>query len=326
MSDVVAAGVAFLVAGSLVPLLVRFAVGRNLLDVPNTRSSHEVPTPRLGGIAIIFGVWAGVALIRPESAWPLLIAATLIGGVGLVDDLGTLHFGAKAAAQTLAAATLLLLYPPPVLAAAPALINVFVFLVGILWIVAVTNAFNFMDGIDGFIGGVALVNITFLVVLAGGAAFALPVLAGATAGFLIWNINPASIFLGDSGSYFLGFFLAATALYLPLTGVGWGPRIFFAAILIFTPLLFDTAYTLLRRFRAGKNIFSAHREHIYQRITPVSGLHRRTSYFYYAASVASGFAALLVASGGIFILAGLLLAVTCCAALLGLPKVVRDAE
>src|SRR5215218_1205900 len=108
MSGMVAGGVAFLVAGALVPLLVRFAAGRNLLDVPNLRSSHEVPTPRLGGVAIVLGTWIGFALLRPQEAWPLLIAATLIGSVGLADDLGNLHFGPKAAAQALVASVLLL--------------------------------------------------------------------------------------------------------------------------------------------------------------------------------------------------------------------------
>ena len=322
MSDVVVAGsVAFLVAGVLVPLLVRFAVGRNLLDVPNLRSSHEIPTPRLGGVAIILGSWVGALILRPESAWPLLTAATLIGAVGLLDDLGNLHFGTKAAAQTLVAGFLVFFYAPPLLSEAPGLLRILVFVVGTIWIVSLSNAFNFMDGIDGIIGGVALVNAVFLSVLAGGGA--LPVVAGATAGFLIWNVNPASIFLGDSGSYFLGFFLAAVALYAPLPGAGWSPLSFVACVLVFTPLLFDTAYTLLRRYRAGKNVFSAHREHLYQRITPATNMHRRTSNLYYGASAVSGVAALLAVGGGISTVAGISLALLCCAALLMLPIVVR---
>src|SRR5215211_3773626 len=103
MTGVVAGGVAFLVAGAFVPLLVRFAVGRNLLDVPNLRSSHEVPTPRLGGVAIFVGMLAGVALLRPEGLWPLLAAAALVWAVGLADDLSNLHFGVKAVLQALAA-------------------------------------------------------------------------------------------------------------------------------------------------------------------------------------------------------------------------------
>ena len=323
---VVAGGAAFLLAGALVPLLVRFAVGRNLLDVPNLRSSHEVPTPRLGGVAIIFGVWIGVALLRPEGAWVLLLAATLIWAVGLADDLGNLHFGTKAAAQALVASGLLLFYPPQVLSDAPGMLKIVAFVVGVFWIVALSNAFNFMDGIDGFIGGVALVNALFLAPLAGDAGAFLPAVAGATAGFLVWNVSPASIFLGDSGAYFLGVGLAAVALYAPVPGSGWTPLGFVACVIVFTPLLFDTAYTLVRRLWAGKNIFSAHREHIYQRITPTTGMHRRTSNLYYGASVVAGFAALLVAGGGWSVFAGVALALACCGFLAALPHLVRPEE
>src|SRR5918994_744406 len=318
MTGVVAGGVAFLVAGAFVPLLVRFAVGRNLLDVPNLRSSHEVPTPRLGGVAIFLGMLAGVALLRPDGLWPLLAAAALVWAVGLADDLSNLHFGVKAALQALAAVGLLLFYPPTIISEAPRMLGVLVFVVGVFWIVALINAFNFMDGIDGFTGGVALVNALFLTPLVGQAGGFLPALIGATAGFLIWNINPASIFIGDSGAYFLGFSLAAVALYAPaLSGQEWTPLIFLACVVVFTPYLFDTAHTLVRRLRsgAGKSIFLAHREHIYQRITPTTGMHRRTSNLYYGASVVAGFAALLIAKGGTSMLAGMALALACCGSL-----------
>ena len=324
MVEVVVAGVAFLFSGALVPLLVKFAVGRNLLDVPNIRSSHEVPTPRLGGVAIILGTWVGILILRPDGVWPLLVAGTLIGAVGLVDDFGSLHFGTKAAAQILVAAGLIFFYQPSLLSEAPGALKILVFGVGVVWIVALSNAFNFMDGIDGIIGGVALVNILFLVVIAGGGS--LPAVAGATVGFLIWNINPASIFLGDSGSYFLGFFLAAAALYAPLPGGGWNPLLYVACILVFTPLLFDTAYTLLRRLRAGKNVFSAHREHVYQRITPSTRMHRRTSNLYYGLSVVAGSGALLVSRGGASLLFGLMLILACCVGIMALPKIFKIGE
>jgi UDP-N-acetylmuramyl pentapeptide phosphotransferase/UDP-N-acetylglucosamine-1-phosphate transferase len=330
---VAAGGAAFLVAGALVPLLVRFAVGRNLLDVPNLRSSHEVPTPRLGGVAIFAGALVGATLLLfgggLREAWPLLLAATLMWGVGLADDLGNLHFGAKAAAQVVLAAGLLLLYPPPILSEAPGAVGIAVFAVGTFWIVALCNAFNFMDGIDGFTGGVALVNLLFLAPLAGEAGAFLPALAGATAGFLIWNIHPASIFVGDSGAYFLGFCLAAVALYAPMPpGGGWTPLGFAACVVVFTPYLFDTAYTILRRLLtgAGKDIFLAHREHIYQRITPTTGMHRRTSNLYYGASVVAGFAGLLVSEGGSLALAGIALALACCVLLAALPRLVGPAK
>jgi UDP-N-acetylmuramyl pentapeptide phosphotransferase/UDP-N-acetylglucosamine-1-phosphate transferase len=324
VTGVVAGGVAFLVAGALVPLLVRFAVGRNLLDVPNLRSSHEVPTPRLGGVAIFLGMLAGVALLRPEGLWPLL-AAALVWAVGFADDLSNLHFGVKAALQALAAVGLLLFYPPTILSHAPGVLGALVFVVGVFWIVALSNAFNFMDGIDGFTGGVAIVNALFLAPLVGPAGNFLPVLIGATAGFLIWNINPASIFLGDSGAYFLGFSLAAVALYAPaLSGQEWTPLGFFTCVVVFTPYLFDTAYTLVRRLRsgAGKSIFLAHREHIYQRITPTTGMHRRTSNLYYGASVIAGFAALLISRGDVLAFVGIALALACCGLLAALPKLI----
>ncbi|MDQ3361500.1 MAG: hypothetical protein M3534_07555 [Actinomycetota bacterium] len=323
---VVAGGLAFLVAGALVPLLAKFAVGRSLLDVPNLRSSHEVPTPRLGGIAIFAGTLVGVAVLRPEGAWPLLAAAALIWAVGLADDLSNLHFKTKAAAQAIIAGGLLLLYPPPVLSGSSGMLWILVLAVGILWISALSNAFNFMDGIDGFTGGVAIVNALFLVPLAGETGSFLPALVGATAGFLVWNVSPASMFVGDSGAYFLGFVLAAVALYAPLPpGESWTPLGFVACALVFLPYLFDTAFTLLRRLRsgAGKSIFLAHREHIYQRITPTVALHRRTSNLYYGASVVAGFAALLVAESGVYSLLGLLLALALCAALAALPKMLK---
>jgi UDP-N-acetylmuramyl pentapeptide phosphotransferase/UDP-N-acetylglucosamine-1-phosphate transferase len=322
----VAGGVAFLVTGTLVPLLVRFAVGRNLLDVPNLRSSHEVPTPRLGGVAIFVGTIVGAALLRSEGMVPLLTAATLVWAVGLADDLSGLHFGVKAAFQALAAAGLLLYYPPTILSAAPGLLGILVFVVAVFWIVSLSNAFNFMDGIDGFTGGIALVNALFLGPLVGTAGGFLPALIGATAGFLIWNISPASIFIGDSGAYFLGFTLAAAALYAPaLSQQEWTPLGLLACVVVFTPYLFDTGYTLIRRLKggAGKNIFLAHREHIYQRMTPTVQMHRRTSNLYYGLSIIAGFAALLISRGGASsIIAGIALASACCALLAALPKLV----
>jgi UDP-N-acetylmuramyl pentapeptide phosphotransferase/UDP-N-acetylglucosamine-1-phosphate transferase len=326
VTGLVAGAVAFLVAGALVPLLVRFAVGRNLLDVPNLRSSHEVPTPRLGGVAIFVGTLAGAALLRSEGMVPLLFAASLVWAVGLVDDLSGLHFGVKAAFQALAAAGLLLYYPPTLISSAPGAFGILIFGVAVFWIVSLSNAFNFMDGIDGFTGGVALVNALFLALLVGTMSGFFPALIGATAGFLIWNISPASIFVGDSGAYFLGFSLSAVALYAPaLSGQQWTPIGFLACIVVFTPYLFDTGYTLIRRLKggAGKNIFLAHREHIYQRITPTTQMHRRTSNLYYALSIIAGFAALLVSRSDLpSIIAGLALALACCILLAALPRLV----
>ena len=317
-------GVAFLVSAALVPLLVRFAVGRQMLDMPNLRSSHEVPTPRLGGAAIVCGVWigfvAGAVMVGAsllQGLWPLLAAATVVGLVGLADDLGGLRLGPRAAAQTVAAVVLLLSFPPPILAQSAGALRYALLALGVFWVVGLVNAFNFMDGIDGIVGGVALVSLAFLAAIVGGYGvfFAL---AGGVAGFLLWNVNPASIFLGDVGSYFVGFMLAAGVLYLPVpeAGVLLGPVVCAA---VFAPFLLDTTYTLVSRLRAGKDIFSAHREHIYQRITPTTGMHRRTSALYYGASVVAGLGALMMSRG--YPVPGLLVVVALCAGLLSLPRI-----
>lgn len=296
-----AVGVAFLVALALVPLLVRFAIGRDLLDVPNARSSHEIPTPRLGGLAVIAGVWAAASLAGGNFL--LLAAATLAGVVGLLDDFVDLKFWMKAAGQATAAFVLLFLAPPPICEAAGPFWPV-TLLFGVIWIVAVVNAYNFMDGIDGIAGGTAILNALFLTVLVGataGLGVALSALAAAVGGFMLWNVSPARIFLGDSGSHFVGFFLGAVALYtepLGRAGDAYGPYLAFAvAAAVFAPFLFDTAFTLVRRAKARKNVFAAHREHIYQRITPDPAKHRQVSNVYFAFSAVAGLAALL-ASGG----------------------------
>ena len=296
-----AAGVAFLVVLALVPLLVRFAIGRDLLDVPNARSSHEIPTPRLGGPAVIAGAWAATPLAG--GSFLLLTMATLAGVVGLLDDFVDLKFWMKAAGQATAAFVLLFLAPPPICEAAGPFWPI-TLLFGVVWIVAVVNAYNFMDGIDGIAGGTAILNALFLAALVGtsaGLGVGLAALAAAVGGFMLWNVSPARIFLGDSGSHFVGFFLGAVALYtepVEKAGGALGPFLAFAvAAAVFAPFLFDTAFTLVRRAKARKNVFAAHREHIYQRITPDPAKHRQVSNVYFAFSAVAGLAALL-ASGG----------------------------
>ena len=307
-----AVGLAFLVALVLAPVLVRFAIGRNLLDVPNARSSHEVPTPRLGGLAVIAGVWAAAPFI--SETFLFLAAATLAGLVGVLDDFVDLPFWLKAAGQATVAFILLFLVPPPISLAAGPLWPV-ALLFGVVWVVALVNAYNFMDGIDGIAGGTAILNALFLATFVGttGLGACLAVLAAAVAGFLAWNISPARIFLGDSGSHFVGFFLGAVALYtepVGKPGSPYGPYLaFLVAAAIFTPFLFDTAFTLVQRATARKNIFAAHREHVYQRITPDPASHRQVSIVYFAFSALAGIAAVL-ASGGtlqLLLLAGILI-------------------
>lgn len=325
-----AVGVAFLVALALVPLLVRFAIGRNLLDVPNARSSHEIPTPRLGGLAVIVGVWAAAPLM--SEGFVFLVTATVAGLVGVFDDFVDLKFWMKAAGQAAAAFVLLFLTPPPICEAAGHLWPV-TLLFGVVWIVAVVNAYNFMDGIDGIAGGTAILNAIFLAALVGTSwiGVGLAALAAAVGGFMLWNISPARIFLGDSGSHFVGFFLGAVALYTEPVGRASGPYgpylAFVIAAAVFAPFLFDTAFTLARRAAARKNIFAAHREHIYQRVTPDPAKHRQVSNIYFAFSALSGLAALL-ASGGtpLRLFGGGVLVLGLCLSMVFLPRIAGERD
>jgi UDP-N-acetylmuramyl pentapeptide phosphotransferase/UDP-N-acetylglucosamine-1-phosphate transferase len=324
-----AAGVAFLVALALVPLLVRFAIGRDLLDVPNARSSHEIPTPRLGGLAVIAGVWAAAPLTG--GSFLFLTTATLAGVVGLLDDFVDLKFWMKAAGQAMVAFVLLFLAPPPICEAAGPFWPI-TLLFGVAWIVAVVNAYNFMDGIDGIAGGTAILNALFLAALVGATAgLGLASLAAAVGGFMLWNVSPARIFLGDSGSHFVGFFLGAVALYtepVGRAGDAYGPYLaFVVAAAVFAPFLFDTAFTLVRRAKACKNVFAAHREHIYQRITPDSAKHRQVSNVYFAFSAVAGLAVLL-ASGGtpLRLLGGGIIILGLCLFMAFLPRIASERD
>ena len=320
---------AFLVSLALVPALVRFAIGRDLLDVPNARSSHEIPTPRLGGLAVIAGVWAAAPCF--EGGLLLLVAATFAGLLGVLDDIVDLRFWMKATGQVAVAFSLLFLMPPPMQLAA-GLLWPLALLFGVIWLVAVVNAYNFMDGIDGIAGGTAILNALFLAAITsatGVTGAGLPALAAAVAGFMLWNVSPARIFLGDSGSHFAGFFLGATALYtMPIGGPALGaPLTFVVAAAVFTPFLFDTAYTLVRRARALKNVFSAHREHIYQRITPDPAKHRQVTNVYLGLSALSGLAALLAVEGTTLGLSiGGVLILGCCLFMAFLPRIAREQD
>jgi UDP-N-acetylmuramyl pentapeptide phosphotransferase/UDP-N-acetylglucosamine-1-phosphate transferase len=218
--------------------------------------------------------------------------------------------------------------PPPILIAAGPLRSL-ALLFGAVWVVAVVNAYNFMDGIDGIAGGTAILNGLFLAALvdAGdGAVVGLAALAAAVGGFIMWNMSPARIFLGDSGSHFVGFFLGAVALYTKPSGTP-GIDVFVSFVVsatVFAPFLFDTAYTLVRRAWARKNVFAAHREHIYQRLTPDPAKHRQVSIIYLGLAALSGLAALLAAGGTpLRFIGGGALVLGCCLFMAFMPRIAR---
>ena len=277
----------FLVTLILTPLARRLGLGVSLIDVPNERSSHTVPTPRTGGIAIILGVIAGVTATASFNLNPtavLLVCAVTLGVVALYDDRRTLPHHFRLFAQIfLATLALLATQLAPTQIDPPALGTLTIGFMGIplavFWIVGVTNAYNFMDGINGLASLEAIVSsITLAVLMLDGGDTTGTLLAisigGAAAGFLPWNLG-GWIFMGDVGSAGLGFLLSLLVLRASLVAPG------VAAALPLFPFLFDAGLTLVRRAARGERWFSTpHRSHFYQRLVGSGLSHVSVSLIY----------------------------------------------
>lgn len=257
--------------------MIRIAAPRlGLLDIASERSLHARPTARGGGAAIVaiclFGL-AGAAVWGVVPAWPellgYLVGAALIAGVSFLDDLRRLPTSVRFGVQTVSAVSVLVglggHFGPQSAIENPGPIWVFAGL-GIVWCVGLTNAYNFMDGIDGLaaINGLEVgLGWTLLASLSGElwlAVLALLVAAGC-GGFVFHNWHPATIFMGDVGSAFLGFTFAFISLAAPRHIVQFG-----SGVLIMWPFLLDTGFTIVRRLRHNENILIAHRSHLYQRL------------------------------------------------------------
>jgi len=286
------AGAAFAATG----LLLRQLRRRAILDHPNERSSHSLPTPRGGGLAIVPVVviaWTVVGVMG-DAAPPMFVVvalAVVLAVVFWIDDLRGLPVAVRLAVQAAAIAVVLIAAPSDrayISAALPSAVDLL--LAGVFWLWFV-NLFNFMDGIDGLAGG-ETASIGFgvaIVVFVGGVAGNLPApgiaLAAAALGFLIWNWQPAKVFLGDVGSVPLGFVTGWLLLELQpakvfLGDVGSVPLGFVtgwlllelaahgqgvAALILPLYYLADATVTLARRAARGERVWQAHREHFYQR-------------------------------------------------------------
>jgi len=309
------------------PAVARLARVFGAIDHPEARKAHTSPTPRIGGLAVFCGFAGGMVFAayatgnlmgvpQADVYWRgLALAATLLMLVGLADDVWGLSFHWKFAAQTLAATYMwdcgfqissishplggtlefgLLSYP-----------------ITVLWIVGITNAVNLIDGLDGLATGIALITTITVGVIAFargelGLTAASVALAGSLIGFLPFNFNPARIFLGDSGSMFLGFVLAVTSV----RGSQKGPMVvaLLVPLLVLGLPLLDTSVAVVRRlYRLGTHgvksddnsvvyvvrnltqIFLPDRGHIHHRLLDIGMSHKRAVLILYA--VGSSFAA-----------------------------------
>jgi UDP-N-acetylmuramyl pentapeptide phosphotransferase/UDP-N-acetylglucosamine-1-phosphate transferase len=260
----------------------------HILDQPNDRSLHTQPTPRSGGLAILSAIYlcGSVAVYffgQPQESFYAWMAGSglLVAAVSYLDDRFTLPTSVRLAVHLSAAAFLIAggglisrLSLPGLELTLPYGAGVIVTLLFVVWML---NLYNFMDGMDGFAGGMTVSGFgTFAVfgVLAGATLFASLnlIIATAALGFLVFNFPPARIFMGDVGSSTLGFLAAAMALWAA------HERLFplWAAVLIFSPFVVDATVTLIRRLLRGERVWQAHKTHYYQRLVQAGWGHRRT--------------------------------------------------
>lgn len=281
---------ALLASLACVFLVEAVARRRGMLDRPNWRSSHSIPTPRLGGVGIVVGVWAGVAVAWHDptpNMIALLVGATALAIVGLADDIRPLGAALRLVAQVGVSVIFVVIAAPSITIVLPGWSLVLPAGVGeglaVIWIVGVVNVWNFMDGLDGLAAGTAAIAAIGLVAIGAPTMLMLSV-AGSCLGFLVWNHSRASIFMGDSGSMFLGFLIGGAAL------AGPSPIPIISVALLIAPFLLDASYTFTVRLLRRQPVLSAHHEHLYQRLADARVEHRAIAGLYW---VATGMCALV---------------------------------
>jgi Fuc2NAc and GlcNAc transferase len=265
----------------LTGLMRRYALSQQLMDQPNQRSSHAVPTPRGGGVAIVMAFMLGIGVMGPPSA----VTTALVGGgigvavVGFVDDHGHIPARWRLLAHFSCAIWILYWIGTPRLDLMGNMVDLGALgaVLAALYLVWMLNLYNFMDGIDGIAG------VEAVIVGAGGTAVywatgmpmaseaGLPaLLAAATLGFLAWNFPPAKIFMGDAGSGFLGLMLGAFSLQAALAR----PTLLWCWLVLLGVFIADATVTLIRRLLRGERVYEAHRSHAYQHASREFGAHR----------------------------------------------------
>jgi Fuc2NAc and GlcNAc transferase len=264
-------------------LLRKYALAANLIDTPNSRSSHTIPTPRGGGVAIVVTFLLAVPLLGVYGylswAWvlSLVLAGAIVAFVGFLDDHG--HIAARWRLLGHFTSALVALLFLQGLAPLDFYGQVFDFgvigyILAAFYLVWLLNLYNFMDGIDGLASVEAIttclgMSLIYWFVNAPDLIWPALVLALAVVGFLFWNFPPAKIFMGDAGSGFLGFALGILSLQ-----AAWvAPQLIWSWVILLGVFICDATFTLLRRLLRGDKVYEAHRSHGYQYASRRFGKH-----------------------------------------------------
>lgn len=279
--------VAFLVSLSSIAVILSSGFGSRIQDIPNARSLHSAPTPRIGGVGLMAGMLFGWALMLTSLTWWMLLPLIGLFVVSLFDDMHNLPVKQRLLAQLIAAA---------ILVAGGGMFtqqDIVVALGALLLTVWMTNLYNFMDGSNGLAGGMALFGFSFYgiaALLAHNESFAMLCfsVSAAALGFLYFNFPNARVFMGDAGSIPLGFLVAALGLW------GWQQSCWPAwfPLLVFSPFIVDATATLGKRAWRGAKVTEAHREHYYQRAIQMGWSHRKLALVEYALMMCCGLLAL----------------------------------
>lgn len=277
----------------LTPIVIAVSKKLDIVDRPNFRKIHTKPISMLGGSAILLsffiGIWLGAPIEREIK--PLLLGAIVIYLVGLIDDLYDLKPILKLLGQ-IAAALIVVFYGVTIdfisIPIGPTIHFGWLSIpITIFWIVAITNAINLIDGLDGLAAGVstiALVTIAFIAILQGNIFIIMicSVLIGSLLGFLVFNFHPAKIFLGDSGALLLGFIIGFLSLlgFKNITFIS----LFFPIVILAVPFI-DTLFAMIRRVKQGQHIMQADKSHLHHKLLDLGYTHRQTVMLIYAMAI-----------------------------------------
>ena len=291
-AHIIGAFISYLIGVFIVPFVIEFSQKEGLVDLPGERKIHKLPVSRLGGIAIWSSAMLTFLVLVMLSYYPYgsLLSGILLGGslmflLGLVDDVYNLNAKFKLIIQ-IAIATIVFLLGVQIdtifnpFGSSALKLGILSYPITIMWIVGISNAVNFIDGVDGLAGSVITVSSITLALIAAGMTPAQPItaliafiLAGSMLAFLTFNFNPAKIFMGDSGALFSGFLLAT----LSIAGVMKG-----AALAVLLPFLvlavpiIDITYSSIRRIMKGKSPFIADAEHIHHKLLKAGFSQKKT--------------------------------------------------
>ena len=300
-------GASLAIAIFIVPLVTKLALRFNYLDHPSHRSSHIYPTPRVGGIGILVGALVGAVIIMESNEsyrdWhnlilmALLVSASLLG---FADDIFQLPIAGRMPLYLLITSLIALLVTHVETISLPGFPSVSIgaiggFLFSVIFIAWYTNLFNFMDGINGIAGLTGIVTLSALSVAiffshgSGAMGLLAVAIAAATAGFVLYNFPAALVFMGDSGSIFLGMAIGSLSLELIELNI----LSMAATIFLMLPFVFDATFTLFRRVISRERFWMAHRSHIYQQMCDLGISSQNVTIFYGLASIFFAFTGLL---------------------------------